>query len=484
MTKFFDTASSLPSYQRKTHGGLYLFIAVAANAAIWTSTFFYLLLTPPTYTSKFVVGIRGVGSRTDIRLPELGAASSVTESPFENRAQDPRESYKLIAQSPTVVKNATEAVGMEKFGKARVQLIDSTPFMSFEIPGDTPEEAQNKAYALLESLEEQLNQLRDQESQLERAEIEAVLETSQRKLEIAQKRLSDYKENSGLVAPSQITELSDSIENLRRQKAEMDAERQQLGARYEELISNLKISPADALDSLKLQNDDQFRLHQLNYHQASAALTTLIPRYGANHPSVVEQRSTRDAALAAMLSRSQDILGRPTSQEMINRLNLDNKNDKEVSVQNRLAEEMIGVGVRRKGAEAQAQEVEQQVAKFERKLQTLGGHEAKLEALRRDVQIAEAVFSSSLTKLDVGTSDLDSSYPPLQSVTEPSLPTSPNWPNKKLVLLGAFLGSFFLTTTMGSLWLREWLRNRRLPSRIQVSHKQTTKANSTQPEVI
>jgi uncharacterized protein involved in exopolysaccharide biosynthesis len=73
----------------------------------------------------------------------------------------------------------------------------------------------------------------------------------------------------------------------------------------------------------------------------------------------------------------------------------------------------------------------------------------------RDVQIAEAVFSSTLARLDLSKSNVSSSYPQIQIFTEPTIPTAASAPNKKLVLLGAALGSLFCTNGLLLLWLRD-----------------------------
>ncbi|MGQ4649266.1 GumC family protein [Lyngbya aestuarii] len=444
----------------KTHWSIYLLAVLAANSTLWISAWLYLKLIPPTYTSEWLVSLREVTSYTDIKLPELGGASSSVKSPFESRTQDPRESYKLIAASEPVLEAAKTQVGLEKFRKPRIELVDSTTLMQFQITGDSPEEAQEKAFALEQALVARLDELKMEESALQKAETQSVLESSQRKLEAAQKRISDYKARSGLMDRVQISELSQSIEYLRRLYLETNAEQGQVNSRYRELSASLDKSPSQAFEAFTLQNDRQFQKHDKDHSDANAALAILRSRYGPNHPAVVREQGKLDAANSAMLVRSQQLLGRPTNSAILDQLNIDNKDDLEVSVQNKLAEGLIEAGVRRTELKAKAQSMEQNLGDLENKLQILGKHEANLEALRRDLQIAEAVFSSTLAKLDIGTSEIQSSYPPIQVVTTPSLPKSPSAPKKSLVLLGTLIGSFFITTGIGSLWLRKQLGKR------------------------
>jgi uncharacterized protein involved in exopolysaccharide biosynthesis len=74
------------------------------------------------------------------------------------------------------------------------------------------------------------------------------------------------------------------------------------------------------------------------------------------------------------------------------------------------------------------------------------------------MQVAEAVFSSTLTRLDIGKSNASGSYPLIQVVAEPSLPDSATSPKKSYVYFGAAVGSLFSTTGLVLLWLRSCKR--------------------------
>jgi uncharacterized protein involved in exopolysaccharide biosynthesis len=78
-----------------------------------------------------------------------------------------------------------------------------------------------------------------------------------------------------------------------------------------------------------------------------------------------------------------------------------------------------------------------------------------LENLQRDVKIAEAVFSSSLTKQELSKSNISAAYPPASLVAKPNLPEEPSAPQKNLVLLGTALSSLFFSSGIALLWLRD-----------------------------
>ena len=81
--------------------------------------------------------------------------------------------------------------------------------------------------------------------------------------------------------------------------------------------------------------------------------------------------------------------------------------------------------------------------------------DATLSDLKRNTQVAEAIFSANLTKLDINKSNIVGSYPLVQVISEPSLSEKPITPNKPLALAGAILGSLLSTTGIALFWLRD-----------------------------
>jgi len=79
------------------------------------------------------------------------------------------------------------------------------------------------------------------------------------------------------------------------------------------------------------------------------------------------------------------------------------------------------------------QELAQQSSEDENRLKKLIQQESKLDELQRDVIADEAVFSSTLGKLNVIRSNYVSSYPYLQKLTEPTLPMFPSSPRTEFV---------------------------------------------------
>lgn len=456
MTEFINVYR--PSRKSEVNQGCwqrYLILGIAANVAFWGAALLYLKLTPPKYTSYSAITLPGAGSAANVSLPGIGQASYENSSPYASTTQDPRANYKFIATSEPVLKAAAAQLRMpvKRFGEPRIKIIDDTTIMEVQFKGTSPEEARNKSLALYRSLEARLDDLRIQEVVRRDAGFQAALGSSQRKLEIAQKRLSDYKASSGLTSGDQITDLSSNIEQLRKERAEVVAQQQQVSTRLKQLSASLKLTDQQAADAFVIQSDQILQQNLKNYSDASAALVILESKYLPNYPAVVAEKAKKNAAKTALLNRSKALLGRPVSEANLQQFNLNSTSSG--SARENLFQQLITVNADQQGLQSQAQAVEEQINQLQDRLKNLGQQESTLDTLKRNVQISEAVFSSTLARLDMGRSNIFASYPLMQIVTEPSLPDAPSSPQEKFVLLGTVLGSLLFNLGLVLLWRRE-----------------------------
>ena len=230
MTKFFNVFDQAPAYPKmRLYWVSLLFFGLVANAGMWSLAIFYLKVTPPSYTSSWTLSLPGNVTNTKLNLPNSGTATSEAISPYANSAQDPREIYKFIATSNLVQKSAANQLKIppEKFGQPRIKIVNNTTLMNFELNGGSPEEAQKKSFAFHKAFQARINELRIEEAAQKDAKMQGPIKEAQNKLAAAQKRLADYQVDSGLASTSQIEQLSLTIEQIRKQKAELTAQQQQ-----------------------------------------------------------------------------------------------------------------------------------------------------------------------------------------------------------------------------------------------------------------
>jgi len=439
----------------------YLLLGVIANVSVWGLTLVTLKISKPVYASDWAIILPGTSSSTNVNLPTIGGAYSQSQSPYDSTSRDPRANYQFIATSEPVLKAAAERVKipLAKFGKPRMKIIDNTTLMTFEITGSTAQEAQHKAFAIHQALEARLNQLRAETSESEKLGLQKALSSSRQKLMATQETISEYKASSSLSSDEQIKNLSYNVEELRKQRAEILSQQKQVTARIKYLENNLHLATHQGKDALVLQADLLLQQNLKEYNDASSALANARIRFTTDHPLVARETARSNIAKTAMLTRAQELLGRPITQEYFEQLNL--KDGPTVSAREELLKQLVNSQTEQKALSAQFEVLEKQILLFEHRLKNLAQQGAKIDTLDRDRQIAQAVFSSTLASLDIGKPDTFAAYPLMQLVSEPSLPDKAISPKKSLIFAGAALGSLFFSGGLVLLWLRPRLLKRK-----------------------
>ncbi len=466
MTESTTPSPWLAVVGQRSRGWRYLAMGLLGNAVLWGSIFVLVKEAPRIYSSQWSLIFLGRGTKANVNLPNIGSASAQAESPF-NRENDVKASYKMIATTDSVRQAAAAKLGMTKdqFGQPRVDVVEGTPLMNLSLTGSTPEEAQKKAYALQEAFQERLGQLRVQQATEQEIGFESSLGLARRKLEMAQRQLSDYKVVSGLTSKNQLEQLATNIEELRKLRAEISAQQQDSMARSQQLSTNLNTSSPAIAEALALRADPLFQRYIQESSDATARLTTALSKFGPNHPVVIQAQATQETVQSALQSRAEILLGHPADAKVLARLNL-GSNAQAPTARESLFQEVVKTTAEHQGLTARTQELSRQIAGLEERLSYLAQGSSNLEALNRNMQIAEAVFSSTLAGLDASKSDLFGAYPPVQIVVEPSLSKTAIVPQEAALVHGGAIGSIFLSLGLLGLWLRKtapvqkWLTRR------------------------
>ena len=455
MNEFPQLSQSLPlSAADRGRGLRYLAIAAAVNAAVWGLALYLLQDSPRLYTSRYSIVLSEQPSRTQAnRLPLT--ANDQAEATISRR-ENAKASYKIIATTDEVRRAAAASLGMTttQFGMPQVDGVQGTALINMGITGSTPEETQKKARALYDAFQERLTQLRLQQSVELDTGFESSLGVVRKKLETAQLRLSDYKIRSGLASKEQIDQLARNIEALRRLRIEAIAQQRDATARSQQLSGNFKMSSELATEAFALRADPLFQASLREYSEATTQLATVSSKFGPNHPVVVQATTRQATAESALQSRGQLLLGHPTDLATIARLNT-GSNAQETNPRETLFKDIVTHQVEQRGLTARVQELDQQLAQLEQRLNVLSQRSSTLEALDRDVQIAQSIFASTLAGLQVDKSDIFGSYPLTQIVAEPNLPTAATIPRRTPLFIAAALISLLITTGFFIAWLRQ-----------------------------
>ncbi len=434
----------------------YLFVSSCTNGLIWGSSILYLLLAKPVYTSSWALILPGSANAVNLSLPEIGQATASNES-LGLATFDPRANYEYIFVSEQVLARAAKIAKIPRgqLAEPRIKNIDNTTLMQIDATGPSPVEARKRAYALHDAMVERLNELRVSEIEQRQVPAKKILLETQNKLEAAQKQVSEFKRKSGLTSIQQVETLSANIEQLRKQRAELAAQQSQAESRLQKLSRSLDLSPSEAADAFKLQVDQIFQQNLKDYSEATAILKVQLSKFGRNNPRILKEIKRQDAARQAMNQRVKVVLGRPASAQTLTQLALSGTG----SGRDSLFQTLVSYQSEAAGAASQVRKLDEQIMSLERRLKWMSQRQSSLESLKRNEQIAEAVFASTLAKLDLGQANIFAAFPLIQIAVEPSLPVKATSPKRALVLVGSALGSILTTTGLWILWIRKpWIK--------------------------
>ncbi len=430
----------------------YILLGALLNAAIWGVTLLYLKLTPSVYNSQWAISVNGGKLSTNVNLPGIGQATSSSESSYNAQSSDPRENYKFLVTTSEVLESAAKQMNLPvgKFGKPQAKILNNTTLMQIEIQAETPELAQKKAFALQQALESRLDELRLEEISRQQRNLQPTLEPLKERLKVALQKLYTYKAQSPLSSVEQLKSASENLEGLRRSYAEAVAQLAQMQTRAQQLSSSLNSSPAEAASALVLQSNQLFQQYLADYSKASAELARLSSRYTPKSPAWIAKQKAKDEAYAGLVQQSQVLLGRAMPKLTLEQLSLGSSS----AQRSALFQEILLLQEQYQGQRANVVALSQQINQLESRISLLAQEEGKLDSLEREVKIADAVYSSNLTKLDLSNSINSPSYPPIAVMTKPSLTDKPVAPKKTLVFLGSSLGTVLITIGITALWFR------------------------------
>jgi uncharacterized protein involved in exopolysaccharide biosynthesis len=419
----------------------------------------YLQLVPPRYRSSMTLNLPSTNSFTRVDVPGLGGASVQNSSPYSS-AQDPRENYKIIAGSDQVLDMA--ALLMKKsiadMGKPTLKVVDGATVMQISFMGNNPEEAQAKTQAFHQALETRLDELRKESASQHEQTVQKAIGSSRKKLGLSQQQVASYRAQTGLNSEAQVQELAINIENLRRQRSELIAEQTKAASRFQSLQRNLSLNSQQATDILKLQADPVLQEAAKKYSQVTAELTNTESTYQPSHPMVLQERDNQRKLKALIQNRTQELLGRNLVQQGVNA-------SISSPAREALMQDLVLSQVDTQGMEAKIASLDREIALLETRLTHLAQSQAKLDILKRNMQIAETVFSSKLTQLDAESSDASDAYPKMQLLAAANLPDEPVQPKRLLVLMGVGASILLLNTGALTLWAyhrKEWYKRHRL----------------------
>lgn len=448
MKRLFIDGSQMPVKERKR---AYLRVTLTLLASIWLLVLLYIFFSPSRYSSTWTLILPGAGAGAVVSLDSVGQANSSVSSPYLSSAIDPRINYKSIASSKTLLNAAAKTMNIKnsEFTNPKLKLPNQTGLMQFSIKSTTAEDAQQRAWAHYHSLQALLSQLRNDEVQQREDAIRVGMASFANKVSLTQNKLLEFQSEHGLVTLDQFKELALTMERLRHNRVNLESEYQGVVASQKMLEIHLSLSPKQAAGLLTLKNDQLFQQLLISYTNVTATLTEYSSRYGKRHPQVVTHTGEQKAILSALTKRCRVLLGY-TDKRLMLMLSADDLDGRA-----QLMQQLLTLDTKAKGLKRQIGSLSQQIHDWDHRLYDSNDDAAKLEDLQREHQVATAVFTSALAKMDVGKADIYSSFPLVQLMSAPTLADSKDRLAILLALVGGVAASISIIAGMGMLWIRK-----------------------------
>ena len=358
--------------------------------------------------------------------------------------------YREIMTSDPVLSAAADLAGVKPkdFGEPNIKLVDEASVIFFEMKGRTPVLAQEKANALIEAFEKQLDYLRRDEIERRDISIRETMKSYHTNLQAARQRISDLQQSTGLVSVEQFNEVASRIEDTRKKLADARAEADRLDATQKALAASLGMDPKLASKALSLSANSVFAKALADLGDLSAQVEQQSRLYGPRNPVLLQTRAKQSAALEAVKTIARRAGVAPNDVARLVAPLVQRR-------QEELMKELVAGAAEAQGKQHEVLALQQEVEALDQRIKSLTLNAARLEDLKKDHLIAEAVFSSALARVDTNKADLFSSYPIVQTLAAPDLPSRPSQPRPLYAILGGVVGTLLAVAAWTLAWLRQ-----------------------------
>lgn len=426
---------------------------------IWSLVGGYLVFSPKQYRASITLTLPGAGSSVSVNLASIGQASSSAASPYASPRLSPTENYKRLIQTESVIELAASYVGVHPshFPRPSIKLIDKTNLIYVSLTDRSPEVVLAEAHALRRAFSEVLDRLREDEISRKEGAYRKALRSYKVTVSRARNEVTRWQAATGLVSLTHYGQIVDGLERRHRRIDDMAAELVRRKAEIKSLEGALRITATVAAAALKLRADQTFQELQTSYAMQTKSLAEVKMIFGKAHPDRQRMENARAGVRADLLHRGRQVTGLdPTI--LINQVDFSAVDERAA-----LLEHLVTLASERAGLIQQRATLEIQAAAARRRMTELVHVASALEELNRDQQVAEAVFSSALARVDTSKTDFFASYPLVQTIEEPRLPTSPSSPSTLIGVAAGTAATMFLFIGLGLAWARRPLLNKIVP---------------------
>ncbi|EPX80527.1 GumC family protein [Salipiger mucosus] len=443
----------------------YIGLFAIGAVCIWTPITTYLSTAPLRYTSSLSLILPGSGASASVNLDRIGQASSFANSPYAHSSVSPTETYKRLLAAERIVDAAAGSLDMvsRDFGQPRVELVDQTGLIHVSITGNSPEDAKARGDALLQAFFSEIEALREDEVEMRESGAGVAIEEYRRSVLATRDEISRLQRETGLISAAQYEALVTEADTLAKRERDLAATLAERTRAVSALEASLGTTPRLAAAALKLHADTELSALNTQMAEQAALLSQARSSYGANHPEVRAAQSGHAAARDEARRRSVQLTG-------LSGTELDALDISHVGSRAALLSDLVTLEAERAGLEAEHAAMTARLEAARARQMDLIDPAARLEDLQRDFRVAEAVFASAIARTQTNKADLFASYPLVQVLEDPALPTDPSSPRRKLAIAAGIAATIFVLMGLALGWMRRSLIDRLLEPAAEGDH--------------
>lgn len=427
----------------------YLAFAILGGTFIWAPITGYLRTAPLSFKSSTSLILPGSGASASLNLNGIGQASSYANSAFSSNSVSPTETYKRLIGADRILEAAAQSMDLSRdaFGKPRINLVDQTSLIHLEMTGTSPQDAQARGDALLAAFFAELDALRSDEQTTREDSGLAAIADYRNSVSATRTDIARLQQDTGLISADQYDAIVDATRMLENRVQDLAATLSDKAQSVATLEASLGISASAAAATLKVYADAEFMALTQEVGIHAADLAEARAQFGEGHPRVQTARGAYDSATAAALTQAAVVTGLDADQ-------MKNLDLAPAGARADLLAQIVRMEAERTGAARELATLSDRLIDEQTRQQKLAATAARLQDLKRDFSVAEAVFATAIARAQSTKSDVYASYPLVQVLENPSLPDRPSSPNKKLAIAAGGAATFMMFFGLALGWMR------------------------------
>lgn len=411
------------------------------NLLVFLAAWGVILTSPKIWTASAQLILPATnGGNLDADLGTLGSYRN--NDPGYSTQINPLKIQQEILTSDTLLSKSwandperNQATKPRNYGNFfKVTPVEQTSVLQLSVTGSSPEVAAQRTTALLNAYQKRLDELRTVNGDARGRFSKKQLEQARSNLAKTQSALAQFKRSTGLVNSEEQTKGTlATINQLEATQAEAEAQARSSQERTKTLSARLRLSPDQAVQSVGLDQNEDYKYLRNQLTQVEATLAKQRSTFTENNP-VVQRTLDERAKLRQQLDR---YVGQVSGGQV--------KGDPSITSgaegRSEIIQELVLAESDAMGQRQQAASLQQRIQTLKNSLIALPNQQARLAELQRQAEVAEGVYKGLVAQVQQSNIDAFSAYPNVQVLNAPAVDAKPSSPKRSLVAINAALAA-------------------------------------------